>query len=282
MPSIALITDSDCSLPASMTDALQIQQVPIRLHLNGTSFEAGVDLDDQRMFQLIEQTGEYPKTAAPSPEAFASAYQKAIDSGAETVICICVSSAVSATYNAAVMAADMVEHDIRVVDSLDLSLGQGFIVLEAEEVIQQGGSVDDVLAHIESLKGHIHTFAVLPSLKFVALSGRLGKLPASIADTFNIKPILSVQDGKLEVVNKQRTLKKATETMLAMHVEAVSDSRVKRQAFIHSDYLDGAQALAKRVNAEFEPENPIFFAEFTPGLSVHTGPGVVGVATLAA
>jgi len=280
MSSIALITDSDCSLPKSITDPLGIQQVPIKLHLDGTSYEAGVSLDDAGMFELIKKTGEYPKTAAPSPDAFMKAFQKAIDAGADTVICVCVSSAVSATYNAAVMAADAMDHDIRVVDSLDLSLGQGFIVLEANEVIHDGGSVDEVLARIKSLEGRIHTYAVLPSLKFVALSGRLGKLPASIGDTFNIKPILSVQDGKLDVVNKQRTLKKATETMLNMHAEAIGDARIKRQAFIHSAHLEGARKLAERVAPDFTPEHPIFHAEFTPGLSVHTGPGVVGIATL--
>jgi len=280
MSSIAVITDTDSSLPPHIARKFNIEQVPITLHIDGKSYSAGVNFDDRAMFEAIKASGEYPTTAAPAPDAFVQAYQKALENGADSILCICVSSEVSATYNAAVMAADMVEADIHVVDSLELSLAQGFMALEAAEAIRAGATLHDALELIASLKGKIHTFAVLPSLEFVAMSGRLGKLPASIADTFNIKPILSVQDGKLEVVNRQRTLKKATELMLSMHAEAVDGSGVKRQAFIHSDYREGAEALARRVAEDFKPEEPIFFAEFTPGLSVHTGPGVVGIATL--
>lgn len=280
MSSIAVITDTDSSLPEHIARNYQIEQVPITLHIDGTSYQAGVDLDDHAMFKAIEATGDYPTTAAPAPDAYVRTYQKALDAGADAILCICVSSEVSATYNAAVMAADMIDADIHVLDSRELSLAQGFMALEAAEVIQAGAGMQETLDHLASLNGKIHTFAVLPSLKFVAMSGRLGKLPASIADTFNIKPILSVQDGKLDVVNRQRTLKKATELMLSMHAEVVTQSHVKRQAFIHSDHLEGAEALAKRVASDFTSEEPIFFAEFTPGLSVHTGPGVVGIATL--
>ncbi|MBN2556817.1 MAG: DegV family protein [Anaerolineales bacterium] len=280
MPAIALITDTDSSLPLDITEKLNIVQVPITLHLNGESYQACVDLDDRAMFQKIEASGDYPTTAAPSPDAFLQAFQRAIADGAESIICICVSSEVSATYNAAVMAADMLEHDIRIVDSMELSLGQGFIVLEAAEAIQNGASVDEVLTHIAGLEQKIHTFALLPSLKFVALSGRLSKVSANIGDTLNIKPILTVQGGKLEVVSKQRTLKKALGKMLEMNREALAGKAVKRLAFIHTDNLDGAKTLAHTVAPDLPSTHPVFYAEFTPGLSVHTGPGVVGIAAL--
>jgi DegV family protein with EDD domain len=124
MSSIAIITDTDASLPADVAARYNIQQVPINIHFGQETFRTGLDIDDAQLFARIERGGEFPTTSAPSPGQFAHAYRVAFDAGAEKIVCFCVSGAVSATYNAAVAACDLFPgRDITVVDSRTLTMG---------------------------------------------------------------------------------------------------------------------------------------------------------------
>jgi hypothetical protein len=153
MSSIAIITDTDASLPAEVAARYGIRQVPITVHFGQETFETGVDIDDARLFERVDREGKLPTTSAPAPGKFAEAYQAAFDAGAETVICFCVSGEVSATYSAAVNARDLLpEHDITVVDSRSFSMSQGFMVLAAAEAAQEGASKDEITA--QALPGH--------------------------------------------------------------------------------------------------------------------------------
>ena len=106
MPSIAIVTDTDSSLPADVAARYDIRQVPITVHFGDEVYESEVDLEEAQMFARIDREGRLPTTAAPSPGKFAEAYQAALDAGADSVICFCVSGEVSATYGAAVAACD--------------------------------------------------------------------------------------------------------------------------------------------------------------------------------
>ena len=280
MKNIAFITDTDSSLPIDLTVQYGIRQVPINLHIDGETYETGVDLDDHLLFEKLEQVKKYPTTSAPSPEAFAKAFRAAILEGAQSIICICVSGKVSSSYDSAVLASQMFKHDIVVVDSQNLSMGQGFMVLTAAESVLNGATKEEVLQHLANVGKRIHTFALLPSLKYIALSGRLNKFSANLADTLDIKPILTVQDGKLEIVSRQRTSKKAIDKMLELVNLSCDGKTIKRVAIIHANNPEGAHNLQEKVNSIAPDVNPYIIAEFTPGLSIHTGPGTIGITTL--
>ena len=280
MTKFAIVTDTDSSLPIDLAAKYGIRQVPIGINLDGKTYETGINLDDQLIFQYLESAKQYPTTAAPSPAAFTREFETAIQAGAETIVCICVSSKVSTTYNSAVMAAETFDHDIVVIDSEYLSIGQGFMALSAAESFLSGATRDEVIQRLGGMRDRIHTYAVLPSLKFIALSGRLNKYSANIADILDIKPILTVQNGKLEVINKQRTMKKAMEKMLELLKEATGGKLIERAAVVHANCPEDGKALMEKLEF-FQPElEPFILAEFTPGLSIHTGPGTVGVAIL--
>ena len=222
-----------------------------------------------------------PTTSAPPPAAFEKAYQNAFDNGCDEIICICVSSRVSATYQAALTAKEQFpDKDISVVDSMQLSLAQGLIVLRAAKAAQNGVPKDEILADIERVKNKLHVFAALPTLKYLAMSGRVGKLAAGLADTLNIKPILSVQDGKLDLLEKIRTMKKAQKRLIDLASESVGEKKIVEIGLIHVNNLSGAKNLFQELCNAFPcPPNPIY-AEFTPGLSVHAGAGVIGFVIL--
>ncbi len=283
MPKIAVITDTDSSLPANLAERHAIEQVPITVHFNGESYTCGVDIDDRRLFEIVDETHKLPTTAAPSPAAFSAAYQRAFNRGAEAVICVCVSSQVSSTYQSALSAAEgFPGRDIRVVDSQTLSMAQGFMALAATEAAERGASVEEALTQAADVSHRLSLYAVLSTLKYLAMSGRVGKVAAGMADTLNIKPILTVTDGKLVLLERVRTRKKAMGRMLQLVRSSLGGKGIERAAVLHINDYERACAFQAQLASEFGcPGSSILIAEFTPGLSVHAGSGVVGVVVLA-
>jgi DegV family protein with EDD domain len=283
MNKIAIITDTDSSIPASVSEKYGIQQVPITIHFNGESYTTGLDIDDTLVFKIIDQHKKLPTTAAPSPSAFASAFQKAFDEGAESIVCICVSGKISATYNSAVSACEMFPgRDISVLDSQMVSMGQGFMAIAAAEAAHAGAGKAEVIAAAEDTAKRVHLFALLSTLKYLAMSGRVGKLVAGMADTLDIKPILTMRDGKLDLLEKIRTKKKAQERLLELTCLAVGGKAIERAAIIHVNHPEGARELHEQLCKLLPCPKDILTADFTPGLSVHAGTGVAGVVLVVA
>src|SRR5512139_1507818 len=228
MPKIAFVTDTDCSLPEDIAARYHIQQVPITVQFGEESYLTGVNIDDTALFERVDRENKLPSTAAPSPGQFLEVYEKALAAGAETILCFTVSSAVSATYNNAVNARQLLpERDITVIDTQSLSLGQGFIVMAAAEAAQRGTSKDDCLALAQDVAQRTHLFAALATLKYLAMSGRVGSIAAGMASLLSIKPLLTIQDGKLELLERIRTQKKAWSRVIALAAQAANGKPIE-------------------------------------------------------
>lgn len=276
MSSIAIITDTNASLPASLVAEKKIYQVPIQIQFGEDSYTTGVDIDDEKLFALIDARNVLPTTAAPSPAAFQSVFQQAFDDGHEQLICICCSSEVSATYNNAQLGAQAFEgHDISVVDSQQLSLAEGYQVLAAADAAKAGEEKTKILEDLQEVQSRTHVFAALPTLKYLAMGGRMGKLAAGFGNTLEIKPILTSRNGKLELLEKVRTWRKAKQRLVELGIESTKDKPITRVGLVHVNNEPGVLSLFESLKDVMDlPEDPIV-AEFTPGLSVHTGSGVI-------
>jgi len=281
MRTIAIITDTNASLPVEIVAEKKIYQVPIQIQFGEESYTTGVNIDDQKLFELIDARKVLPTTAAPSPAAFQSAYQQAFDDGYEQVICICCSSEVSATFNNANLAREMFEgREISVVDSLQLSLAEGFQVLAAVDAADSGEELPAILERLRKIQDRTHVFGALPTLKYLAMGGRVGKLAAGFGNTLEIKPILTQRDGKLELLEKVRTWRKAKQRLLDLGVESTAGKPIARVGLIHVNNEPGVLKLYEALKEVLSLPEDMILTEFTPGLSVHTGSGVIAFALI--
>ncbi|MEA3375634.1 MAG: DegV family protein [Chloroflexota bacterium] len=282
MPSIAIVTDTDASLPADVAARHGIRQVPIAVHFGDQTFMTGVDVDDASLFERVDREGELPTTSAPAPGDFLDAFQAAFDEGTDQVICLCVSSKVSGTYDAARTARDMLlERDVTVVDTQSISMGQGFMAIEAAEAAREGASSDEIIQRAMDVGRRTSLYAALSTLKYLAMSGRVGHLTAGMAGLLSIKPILTLQDGELQMLERVRTRRKAWSRVIELTADALGGSRAERMAIVHVDALPEARQFEEQLRARLPCPETIIIAGLTAGLSVHTGAGLVGVAAVA-
>ena len=283
MQKIRIVTDSDSSLSTEMLSTYNIRQVPINIHFGDDTYESGIDIDDKTLFEQVDKEGKLPTTSAPSPGQFQKEFKKAFDDGCEEIICFCVSSEISATVAAAQQAKEMMENDaITIVDTQTVSLGQGFIILEAARLAMEGKSKEEILAAANNVQENLHLFAALSTLKYLAMGGRISHLQAGVAGIMEVKPILTTKDGKLEVLERIRTRKKSLARLLELVDESVGDASIKRIGIIQCVCTEEAEVLQQKVREHWKIEGDIPIVEFTPGLSVHTGVGLLGLAVYTA
>ena len=283
MPSIAIVTDTYASLPADLADLYSIRQVPIAVHFGETTYLTGSDIDNASLFERVDADGALPTTSAPTPGDFLKAFQAAFDGGADEVVCLCVNSRISTTYDAARIAREVLfDREISVVDNQNISVGQGFMAMEAAEAAEQGASREEIIGRARDVGSRVSIYAAVSTLKYLAMSGRIGHLTAGLVDLLSIRPILTLRDGQLHMVERVRTQPKALSRVIQLAAAAVGGGTPERLAIIHVDALDDARRFEEQLRAELDWTETIISAELTPGLYVHTGPGLVGVALVTA
>ncbi len=281
MPSIAVLTDTDSSLSDELASRYGIKQVPINVHFGEETLASNIDIDDAGVFARIDREGVMPTTSAPSPGQFAEAYQEAFYAGADAVVCFCVSGEISGTYNAAVVARDtMADRDISVVDTRTLSMAQGFMAVAAAEAAEEGASRNEIVARAIEVGERSCLYASLATLKYLAMSGRVGHLAAGMATLLNVKPILTIQDAKLDLLERVRTRKKAWARVIDLTQEAVGSRSIERMAVIHVDADREAQQFEALLRRALPCPSEIVVSGLSAGLSVHSGRGLVGVVTV--
>lgn len=277
MEKIKVITDSDSSLSLALAEKNNIRLVPITIQFSDKSYTTNVDIDDKLLFELIDASGKLPTTAAPSPASFISAFSEAFAAGAESIICVCVSAKVSSTYESALLASrEFPGHKITVIDSTYMTIGQGFMAIAAAEAVAAGASHDEAVKITKSLINRLYTYASFSTLKYLAMSGRVGKFVATMASVLDIRPILSMRDGILQMIERVRTRSAAMDRLVNLLVKASEGKTIERIGIYHINNLDEARILEARLREKLQLPPEVTYVAFTPGLSVHAGPGMIG------
>jgi DegV family protein with EDD domain len=277
MEKITIITDTDSSIPFDLAARYNLYQVPVTVHFGEQSYEAVYAINDADTFRRIDQEGKLPTTAAPAPSRFIAAYKNAFDAGAEKLICVCVSSAVSATYAAALAACGSYpDREIHVIDSASLSMGQGYMALAAADAASQGATVSEILSLVKNLQARTHLFAALSTLKYLVMGGRVSNIAGGVAAVLSLKPILTIRDGKLDILERVRTQKKAWERVIELSARTAGKHRIEKMCILHVNALQMARQFEEEIWVRMQCPDEILLAEVTPGLSVHSGSGMVG------
>jgi DegV family protein with EDD domain len=276
---IGVVTDSACDLPSELARRLDVAVVPLDVRLGSTPTEEVRVLEPAEFWQLAARTVELPETSAPSPGAFVEAFLSCRDTGAEAVICITISSALSATYEAARSAATAVAADIRVevVDSRNATMGEGLLVIEAVELARGALPFDDILEQVKAAVPEIHVFGTLDTLDNLRRGGRIGTAQALIGTMLQVKPVIEVRDGVVEGESRQRTRSRSLK-YLADKVNTAGPLR--RLAVMHAAAPDVAEFTSMLSPSSLE--YPLVVSFIGPVIGAHTGAGTIGVCYLRA
>ena len=279
MAKISVITDTDSSLPAEMAAAYNILQVPISIHLDEDLSGTDHTIDNASLFKKIDEVGKLPSTAAPNPAQFVEYFKRVFtEQKPDTLLYYAISSEMSATIKSAQIAAEELKPlDIRVIDSNMLSMAQGYMVLAAAEAAQKGASVEAVIKAAEDVRERTYLYGALSTLKYLSMSGRVSHVAAGMAGMLNIKPILSVQNGKLAMLEKVRTRSKSWARMIELVRKDIGAHAIQKACILHVNDAKGAEAFEKLLRDSLACPAELPLVDINPGLSVHTGAGLVGV-----
>jgi DegV family protein with EDD domain len=278
MPTCAIVTDTDSSLPGDLAARYGIRQVAINLHFGDETVRAVEQIDDAGLFARIGRTRRLPTSSAPSPGQFVDAFEEAFAAGESGVICLCVSSKGSATFAAAQRASELLpDREITVIDTRSATMAQGFMVLAAAEAAAEGASKDEIMARARAVGQRTSMFAALSSLDYLARSGRVPGLIAGMATLLDIKPVLTMRDGSLDLLERVRTERRAWSRVLELAADATEGRAIEKMAIVHADARTAALRFEQIVRERLSCPQEIILADLTPGLSVVSGPGLVGV-----
>ena len=271
---VRVVTDSTADIPADMSAALGIAVIPSYVVFGAESYRDEVELSKEEFYEKLRSTSVIPTTAAPPPAVYDETYRRLAKETKE-IVSIHLASRYSALYSSAVLAAKNVsEARITVVDSEQVTMGYGWMVVAAAEAAQGGASVEQIVTLVEEMKPRSRVVAVLDTLEFLHRGGRVGWIRAMIGTLLNVKPIIEVRQGEIQLVERARTMQRSL-GRLVERVEALGP--LERAIILHADAADMAQRVSDRLQAADPGWNPLIHPAGVT-IASHVGPGAVGIA----
>ncbi|BCL30706.1 DegV family protein [Streptomyces aurantiacus] len=271
---VAIVTDSTAYLPSWTMERHGITAVPLTVVLGDQALEEGTEIS-ARSLALALQKRRPVTTSRPSPEVFAETYRRIAESGATGIVSLHLSSEFSGTYDAAVLAAREAPVPVRVVDTGMVAMALGFCALAAAESAESGGTVDDAVTAAEKRAAGTDTYFYVDTLDYLRRGGRIGAAQALLGSALAVKPLLQLDGGRIELLEKVRTATKA----IARLEEIVADRAGSAQVDIAVHHLaaaDRASALAERLRVRVPGLADLHVSEVGAVIGAHTGPGLLG------
>jgi len=272
---VKVVTDSTCDIPPQLMQDLGITAVPIYVVFGDKSYRDKLDIGDDEFYEKLVHGPVHPTTSIPTPKDFADVYNK-LAQETDEIISIPITSKESGTYNAALLAKELVTRKCRieVVDSLSMSMALGLLVAEAGRQAKAGASLDKVTELVRRTIPKVHLIFLLDTLKYVVRGGRLSKPYGIIGSALRVKPLLTLKEGDLSMVGVARTKAKAVERLYEF---AKGFPKVKELAVAYTTAHDEARAFTDRLKAAF-PGVPVSLMRVGSSLGTHAGPGGMGIA----
>ena len=271
---VRIVTDSSCDLTDDEVAKHGVEVVPLSIRFGEDEYEDRTELSVDQFYAKLAEASVLPETAAPAPGKFEAAFRRHQQAGADAIVCINLSSELSATMQSAQNAAKAVEGelDVRVVDSRSITSGLGTQVMLAAEAASAGASADDVVALVEDLATRTHVFGALDTLENLKKGGRIGGAQALAGSILSIKPILDISTGKVEEAGKPRTRKKA----LAVLRDRVAEAGAIEHLCVYHGFAPDLDEMLDLLDPVV-PRDQVRVGVIGPVIGTHGGPRVMGV-----
>lgn len=264
----------DSSADCSVNDGIIDYMVPITINIDGIEYKSGVDITSDEFYEKLLTAKEFPSTSQPSPQSFIEIFEQAKADG-DQIIYLSLSSGLSGTYQSALMAKEMVEYDdIYIIDTLSVTHLIELLASYARKLINSGLQADEIAKQCEELKSKIKIYAGVDTLEYLYKGGRLSRASAAVGEIAGIKPIITVIDGKVEVVGKSLGKQRAMNTLL----EKVKSHNIDPDFPMCSLYTYGTEN-SKSLEEKLKSNGYTVADRLQVGATIgtHVGPGVYAV-----
>lgn len=282
MSKIAVVTDSTAYIPDDLVKKHNITVVPQVLIWDDQTYRDGIDIQSAEFFTRLSTSKTMATTSQVSIADMQTAFQGLVDQGYD-VIGLFISSKLSGTMQSAIQAKEMMKsagEKVSIVDSTTTAMAMGFQALSISRAAEDGANLQDCLVLAEKASTSTGVFFAVDTLEFLHRGGRIGGAQRFLGTMLNMKPILAVQDGRVEGIERIRTRSKAHNRVLELIQENANGKTPLRIATLHANAAEQAKALLDKAEKELNPTETVF-TEASPVIANHAGPGMVGLAFMA-
>lgn len=275
---ITFITDSTCDIPQILVEEHQITIAPCYVLWGEKTYRDREDITSHEFYQRLQSDPIHPTTSCPSPQDFLQVFQAARADGAEAIITVTLSSAMSNTHESACQAAAEMDIPVHVVDAKGPSMTIGWQILAGARAYQAGADVQSVLQTINNTRNKMVLLVSMNTIEYLHRGGRIGSAARFIGNVLDMKPVIQInhQTGLVEGLKRVRTYRKAVNVMYDEFFEQLGDATRARIAVLHGNNPGAAQKLVERIQADFSPLEIV--TNITgPVLGINTGPGALAL-----
>lgn len=274
----AILTDSTCDIPQSLLAKYHIEVIPQIIVWGDQTYRDRIDLSPTEFYQRLSADPVHPSTTQPSPADFQDSYQKLFAAGAEQILVITVSGEMSGTHQLACQVARDFPKPIRVIDSKGPTMSLGWQVLAAAQSRARGEDLDQMIQKAKQVRETLQQYVYLDTLEYLHKGGRIGTAERWIGSVLQFKPLVRInhQTGIVEAAGRARTRKNGIALLWEEFFQSFPTQKPTHIAVLHGNQPDQAQALGKRIQEEYSPQELIINIT-GPVLGVNTGPGALAL-----
>lgn len=280
MAKVALITDSTSYIPSELVEKHGITVIPQVLIWGEETFLDGIDIQPEEFYNRLKKASVMPSTSQAQPATFEKIFKQLLEED-HHVLAVLISEKLSGTISSAVQAKEAFPGaPIEIVDSQTTAMAMGFLVLLAARAAEDGASLAECKALAEDGRQNIGVLVTLDTLEYLHRGGRIGGGARFLGTALNIKPILEIQNGRLEALERVRTRGKALSRLADLAEERIAGRSPVRVASLHANSPEDAQQIVERLNGRMDIAERVV-STVSPVVGTHVGPGTVGLAFMA-
>ena len=274
MSKIKVVTDSTIDLTLEEAEKYGIEMIPLCINIDNETYLDRVELTPTDFIEKMKNSKELPKSSQPAIGSFVEVYERLVSEGYD-VISIHMTGGMSGTVRVAESAAQMVEGNITVVDSMYITKALSFQVFEAVKMIEDGHTVEEIITRLEEVRQNTNLFVVVDTLENLVKGGRIGRGKGLIGSLLNIKPIASLADGVYTPVAKVRSHSQIVKFLTKQFEEHTEGKSIKGVGLVHADGFGLASKLKESI-VKARGYTQFSIEDTTPIISTHTGIGAIG------